>query len=49
MTEREITVQASDVRKMMDYYQKVVSCHFKSKEANECYERLWNAINEKEE
>lgn len=29
----QVTVQASDIRKMIDYYQRSVSCHFKNKES----------------
>lgn len=40
----DVTVQAADVRKMMDYYQRVVSHHFKNKDSDSCYERLWYAL-----
>ena len=41
-----VLVRASDVREMMDYYQRDVSPHLKSKRANQCYERLWDTLKE---
>ncbi len=48
ISDGEVIVQAADIRKMMDYYQRAVSCHFKNKESDRCYERLWDALKAKE-
>lgn len=41
-----VIVEAKDVRILMDYYQRVVPWHFKSKEGAFAYGRLWTALHE---
>lgn len=40
-----VLVQASDIRKMMDYYQ-IADTHMKDENSDEGYIRLWDSLHE---